>query len=158
MYFVVLSGLAWIWFYFTADKKRFRELYGAAAFATLLGLMTDLIMVHYSLWCYKGLPQPLYTIPLLLDFSVYPVVSYLFVQRLPAAWKDIFKRVLVWTIFAGTLEWLTLQAGYMQHKLWWNLWLSVVADVIIFISIAAVYRFYGAVYITGNRLPGHGSP
>ncbi|MTI86064.1 MAG: hypothetical protein FH756_19745 [Firmicutes bacterium] len=152
MYFIVLFVLAWTWFYFRANKKRAREIYGAAIFASLLGLMTDLIMVHYNLWSYSGLPQPLYTIPLLLEFSVYPVVSYLFVQKLPPTWKDIFKRILIWTLFAGLLEWITLETGYMQHKLWWNLWLSVVADVMIFFLITGIYRFYSPAYVSKTNI------
>ncbi|MEW6696999.1 MAG: CBO0543 family protein [Bacillota bacterium] len=151
MYFVLLFVLAWLWFFFKADKSRLRELFGAAVFASFLGLLTDLIMIHHKLWGYHGLPQPSYTIPLLLDFSVYPIVAYMFIQNLPTAWWDILKRTLFWTCFAGILEFITVKTSHMQYFQWWNIWLSLGSDIIIFLSIAGVYRFYRPAYVPSIR-------
>jgi hypothetical protein len=147
MYFIVLFILTWIWFFLQADKSRLRELYGVMVYSSFLGLLTDLIMVHYKLWSYRGLPDPLFTIPLLLDFSIYPIVTYLFVQNLPASWKDIWKRTLVWTMFAIFFEWVTLETHHMHHHLWWNLGYSFIADITIYLSIAGLYRFYSPAYL-----------
>lgn len=112
-----------------------------------LGLFTDLIMVHYKLWDYQGLPHAMFLIPLLLDFSVYPVVAYLFTQSLPATWFAIGTRILIWAFFAIAFEWITLRTGHMEHHMWWTLWLSMVSDTLIFLMITVVYRFYRSAYV-----------
>ncbi|GAX88931.1 CBO0543 family protein [Effusibacillus lacus] len=154
MYYIAVFFVSWIWWYLKADKTRLREMFGAVVFTMFLGLLTDLIMVHYKLWDYEGLPEPIYTIPLLLDYSVYPVVAYLFAQNLPETWGDILKRTLIWTGFAICFEWITLKTGHMEHHQWWNLWLSLAADILIFLSMAAIFRYYRTAYLRSESNPG----
>lgn len=142
MYFLILFAGVWLWFIWIADKSRVREFYGAVVYTSFLGLATDLIMVEYKLWSYVGLPHPLYTIPLTLDFGMYPVVAYLFLQHLPSTWGAIFIRALLWTAPALLFEWFTLRIGAMHHHQWWRLWMSMIADIFIYLSIAGVFRYY----------------
>jgi hypothetical protein len=146
MYFVILFFLSWIVFFLFADRSRFREFFGAVMFTVFLGLFTDLIMVHYNLWSYSGLPHPLYVIPLSLDLGIYPVVCFIFLQWLPKKWGRIFRRSIYCSIAAILLEWMTLFTGHMVHHMWWNLGWSFVSDICIFLMMACVYRFYGSVY------------
>lgn len=146
MYFIVLFILSWMCFFYFADKNNIRKYYGAVMYSSFLGLLTDLIMVTYMLWSYQGLPSPSYSIPLLLDFSIYPVVSYLFLQSLPPTWGKIIRNTLIWTAAAATFEWITLKTGYMGHHKWWNLYYSIGADTVIFLSIACLYRYYSQAY------------
>ncbi|KEO85239.1 CBO0543 family protein [Tumebacillus flagellatus] len=150
MYFVGLFFLCWLVFIWKADKNRARELYGVVIYTSFLGLLTDLIMVHYQLWSYKGLPCPMYTIPLTLDFGIYPVVAYLFAQTLPQSWGRIVRKTLFWTLFSVLFEFVTLRTGNMFHHQWWSLWLSLCSDIVIYLSIAAVYRFYRPAYVGNN--------
>ncbi|RXT08776.1 CBO0543 family protein [Ammoniphilus sp. CFH 90114] len=156
MYFIVLFFASWIWFYKKADNSRIRELYGVMIYTSFLALWTDLIMVHYKLWSYHGLPHSKYLIPLLLDFSVYPVVAYLFTQDAPLAWGGIIKRVVGWTFFSVLLEWVTLITGHIQHHKWWTLGFSLVSDILIYLSIWAIYRLYRPAYIH-NQLSKRGN-
>lgn len=142
MHFVILFVVVWTVFFWKADKRRMREFYGAVVYTSFLGLTTDLIMVEYKLWSYEGLPQPLYSIPLTLDFGIYPVVAYFYLQTLPETWGAIFIRAILWTTPSALFEWITMRIGIMHHHLWWELWMSMVSDVIIYLSIAAVFRYY----------------
>jgi hypothetical protein len=151
MYFIGLFIVSWLWFYLQADKSRIRELFGAALFASFLGSLTDLLMVEFKMWSYSGLPQPGFTIPILLVFSIYPVVSYLFVQNLPDMWKRIWQRTLVWSLYAVIFEWFTLRTRHIHHLSWWNLGYSFVADIIIFLTIAAFYRYYRPAYAGSDK-------
>lgn len=148
MYFIVLFTASWIWFYNKADKSRVRELYGIMIYTSFLALWTDLIMIHYKLWSYHGLPHSNFTIPLLLDFSVYPVVAYMFIQNVPMNGLGMLKRTLVWTLFSIVFEWITLLTENIRHLKWWTLGLSFTADIFIYISIWAVFRFYRPAYLT----------
>ena len=147
MYFLILFVICWSYFLWRADKSRIREIYGAMIYTSLLGLLTDLIMVKYQLWTYEGLPQPHFTIPLTLDFGIYPVVAYFYVSSLPESWPSIFLRALAWMAPALFFEWMTLRLGKMHHHQWWTLWLSMISDILIYMSIAAVYRYYHPAYI-----------
>lgn len=146
MYFLAVFAISWIWWFISADKHRVRELFGAAIWSSFLGLLTDLIMVHYQLWSYRGLPAAEYTIPLLLDFGIYPVVTYLFVQWMPEDWWGIMKRAVIWSAAATLFEFVTLKVGVMEHHQWWSMWLSFTADMVIFWSIAGIYRYYRPAY------------
>lgn len=146
MYFVILWILSWIAFFLFADRSRVREFFGAMMFTAFLGLFTDLVMVRYQLWSYSGLPQPLYVIPLTLDFGIYPVVSFIFLQWLPQKWGLIFRRSIYCSIAAILLEWMTMVSGHMKHHMWWNLNFSFLSDLLIFLMISSVYRFYGREY------------
>ncbi|MFC4767607.1 CBO0543 family protein [Effusibacillus consociatus] len=153
VFFIILFLLSWLWFFLQADKTRLRELFGVAVYSSFLGLITDLIMVKYALWSYKGLPQPVFSIPLLLDFGVYPVVAYLFVQNLPGTWGRILLRTLIWSVFAISLEWIVFKTNHMQYHAWWSTKLSFLADILIYLSIAGVYRFYRPAYVNSSQEP-----
>lgn len=142
MYFVIVFVFCWVLFLWKGDKKRIKELYGAVIYTSFLGLFSDLIMVHYQLWSYNGLPYPLYSIPLALDFSIYPVVAFLFTQTLPDTWRQIGTRAFLWTLPSIFFEYVTIKMGNMEHHQWWNLWWSFGADLVIYMSIAMVYRTY----------------
>ncbi|MGZ4031925.1 MAG: CBO0543 family protein [Tumebacillaceae bacterium] len=146
MYFVILFVLSWTAFFCFADRSRFREFYGAIMFTAYLGLLTDVIMVHYQLWEYIGLPHPLYVIPLSLDFGIYPVVCMIFLQWLPQNWGRIFRRSIYCSIAAILLEWLTIRTGHMKHHMWWNLGWSFLSDILIFMMISWVFRYYSGYY------------
>lgn len=151
MYFVALIVVSWLVFIWRADKSRMREFYGAVVYTSFLGLATDLIMVEYNLWSYEGLPHPLYTIPLTLDFGIYPVVAYLYLQHLPPTWGAIFIRALLCMAPALLFEWVTLRIGAMHHHLWWRLWHSMIADIFIYLSIAAVFRYYRPAFLERHK-------
>lgn len=142
MFFILLFICSWIWFFIQFDRSRIRELYGVMIYTSFLGLFTDLLMIHYKLWEYQGLPQSKFLIPLLLDFSVYPVVAFLFIQNITAHALGILRRVLIWTIFSVILEWITMRTGHIEHHSWWNLWLSFAADILIYLSTWGVYKSY----------------
>ncbi|PWK09043.1 CBO0543 family protein [Tumebacillus permanentifrigoris] len=151
MYFIVVFVLCWIVFWWKADKKRLKEIYGAVVYTSFLGLLTDLVIMHYQLWSYNGLLYPKFTIPLSLDFGIYPVVAYLFVQTMPPTWKQTVIRGILWTLPAIGFEYLTLRTGNMAHHGWWNLGYSFLADQLIFLSIAGVYRFYRPAYVRNYK-------
>ncbi|BCJ86799.1 CBO0543 family protein [Effusibacillus dendaii] len=146
MYFLFLFTFTWTWFLVYADKTRLREFYTAVMFSATLGLLTDLMMIHYLLWDYKGLPQSQFSTPLILDSSIYPVVTYLFLQGLPKTWVSMLKRTVTWSCFAVLFEWVTIHTGHMQHHLWWNLGFSFLSDNLIFICIIAIYCFTRPAY------------
>lgn len=139
---IILFILSWLTFLFFGDKKRIPELFPTAVFSAFLALLTDLIMEEYQLWSYRDKPLSHHGVPLVLDFGVYPVVAYLFMQYLPQTlWKRIYW-ILYWTLGAILLEYVYLKWGLIQHHQWWSLWISYVSDWIIFILLILQYQYY----------------
>lgn len=148
MSYVLLFFLSWAVFYLFIDFERTPELYPSGLLSSTLGIWTDLIMVRFKLWDYNGAPLDTLSIPLVLDFSIYPVVAMLYVQyfphRKPLLRKTVY--ILFWVLPAIFLEWIYLMRGEMQHHKWWSLWLSFFSDWIIYAILI------GAFMIVRNHL------
>jgi hypothetical protein len=80
MFWFIRTCLSFTALLLWADRKRWREILPVCFFATGADLCADVIMHHYELWTYDD--SSLF-VDLLDDFSVYPVVAYLFIQYLP---------------------------------------------------------------------------
>lgn len=139
---ILLFIFSWLVFWVLADKKRIPELFPTALFSAFLALLTDLIMEEYRLWSYLDKPLSGHVVPLVLDFGIYPVVSYLFIQYLPLGLKKRMICLVFWTLGAILLEYIYLQLGIIRHHKWWNLWMSYLSDWIIFGLIILQYQFY----------------
>lgn len=143
MSYLILFGLSWAGFYLFADFKRIPELYPTGLLSSWLGIFTDLIMVKYNLWQYHSKFFGSLEVPLLLDWSVYPVVAILYIQFFPEK-KPLSKKLLytlIWVICSIIMEWIFMQRGEMIHRKWWTLGHSFVADWIIYGILYSMYRF-----------------
>lgn len=132
MFHIVVFITTWILWILFADKKRWRELFPVALFASFLGCLTDNIMHYYTLWQYqKG--HPLMT-SLLNDFGVFLVATYLFIQWLPKerAFRSMFGYWFIWTGLSISLELIYHATNHLIYHQWWNSWWSYLADWILF--------------------------
>jgi hypothetical protein len=127
MFYVIWFLLAWIIWLLFADKSRWREMLPVCIFAKTLALATDVLVVHYPLWEYIGSPL---LIHLADDLGIYPVVTYLFIQWLPASRRiePMLGYWLVWTTVAIAIELIYVSSEHMRYHQWWNMWYSYVAD------------------------------
>lgn len=127
MFYGVWFILAWIFWLLFADRSRWREMIPVCIFAISLALATDVLVLHYPLWENIG-PPLLYH--LTDDLGIYPVVTYLFIQFLPAnhTIKNMFAYWLLWTTIAVAIELIYISFGYIRYHQWWNTLHSYVAD------------------------------
>ncbi|MEW9672472.1 CBO0543 family protein [Ammoniphilus sp. 3BR4] len=139
---IILFVLSWLAFFLLADKKRIPDLFPTAVFSAFLGLLTDLIMEEYKLWSYHDSPLSGQEVPLALDFGIYPVVAYLFMQFLPLSKKSRIIYIFFWTFGSVLLEYAYLKFGLIQHHLWWSLGISYISDWIIYGLFILQYQFY----------------
>jgi len=139
---IILLILSWLAFLVFGDKKRIPELFPTAMFSAFLGLLTDLIMEEYELWSYHDEPLSGSMVPLFLDFGIYPVVAFLFMQFLPQTWMKRFWWIFFWSLGSILLEYAYLKLGLMQHHKWWTLWVSYISDWVIFVLFILQYQFY----------------
>lgn len=150
MFFVIRFAIEWtIWLLF-ADKKRWRELFPVAFFASLLGCLTDDLMHHYRLWEYDGQLLSDFT----NNFGCYVVVTYLFIQWLPKGEKfwNLFLYWFIWTGFAISYEWLHIITNHMVYHQWWGIHLSYIADWILFFIFYQYHKIFNFKKLSGDTL------
>lgn len=120
--------LSWLFWFFFAAKKRWREILPVSIFASWLSFGVEaLIQYLYNLWSYSG--------PVLFPlfgnaFGIYLVVPYFFIQWLPVE-RTISKLVFyffLWTGFA-IIHWYL---GKIEYHLWWNMMYSYLSDWLLF--------------------------
>lgn len=127
MFYIAWFAAAWAAWLAFADRQRWREILPVCIFAKTLALATDVMVFYYPLWEYIGPPA---LIHLADDLAIYPVVTYLFIQRIPKS--QVFKAMLAywlfWTTLAAVIELIFVHSGHMTYRLWWNTWHSYAAD------------------------------
>lgn len=136
---------SWTVFLLYGDKKRFPELFPSAIFSSFLAIFTDILMVKYELWSYTDPPLNSQSIKLSLGFGMYLIVAYLFLQYIPDSFREKIVYTFYWTLFAIVFEFFYLKYGLIKHHMWWTLWMSYLADWIIFVLIYLQYCFYARV-------------
>lgn len=139
---IILFILSWIIFLIFGDKKRIPEIFPTCIFSAFLALLTDLIMERYQLWSYQEIPLNRYWIPILLDFSIYPVITYFFMQYLPNKVLSQILYIFLWTLGAIFLEYIYFSLGIIVYKKWWEMWNSYISDWVLFILFILQYKYY----------------
>lgn len=136
MFWVIRFILFWLAFIFLADKHRWREILPVCFFAGFLGATTDNIIHHFHLWIFDS-TQTAFIADITDDWTVYIVVTYLFLQWLPRN-KTFYKMAVYWFIWTGIsaiIELIHVYTGHMTY-IKWNIGWSYLADWILF------YIFY----------------
>jgi hypothetical protein len=146
MFWIIRFILFWLIFILMADKRRWRELFAASSFSVAVGATTDNIMHHYHLWIYDG-EQTSILADLTDDWSIYIVITYLFIQWLPK--KKHFKNMIIywfiWTTIAIIIEAIHVYSGHMSFPTWWNMGWSYLADwmlLYLFYKFHQIFKLY----------------
>lgn len=130
MFFIISFSIAWTAWLILADKSRWRELFIVGIFASLLGTITDLLMLHFKYWHYHEANTSPLIIYFFDDFSLYIVVPYLFIQWLPRqqTFINMVKYFFIWTALTISTEFFFIITNHMDHYKGWNLGYSYLAD------------------------------
>ncbi|MTI47833.1 CBO0543 family protein [Sporosalibacterium faouarense] len=144
MFFIFRFIIVWtIWFIF-ADKKRWRELFTIAFFASAIGSTTDHLMHYFKFWSYKNSLIDKFIINVIDDWGIYIVATYLFIQWYPEARKIQYKIMywILWTTTAITIEIIHIMANQMAHYNGWTLFHSYIADWILFWVFYKIHKVF----------------
>ncbi len=132
-YFYGRFIIAWVCWLIWADKSRWKEIIPVCLLASLLSLVSDVIVEWYiPYWRYYG-SEPTVSRKLLDSFDVYIVVTYLFIQWLPKkqSFLKMFSYWFLWTGFAAIIEFFQIKTGHMAHFQGWSLLHSYIFDWIL---------------------------
>jgi hypothetical protein len=132
-------------FHVLGDYSRIRELYSSALAGSYVRLLMQYIgSEEYRLWEYKELPWPMTTeiqIPFLLDFTVYPVAAYLFIQYMPKPLRRKVLYYLGWIAGGVGIEILLHWSNHMEfHR--WNYGYSFLLFTLMALLVDGQYRLF----------------
>ncbi|MFC4075356.1 CBO0543 family protein [Salinithrix halophila] len=138
--FLIWFVVWWIIGLLYIDWKRWRIGYPTALAGSLGSFFIDTASVSGGFWSY---PDPLLSglwPNILLNFSIYPVGSWIFVQKLP---EDRLRQVL-W-IIGGAIVLLVVEfhlgsQGRMSYHNGWNIGWSALANLFLLSLLVVHYR------------------
>ena len=134
MFFTIRFVIVWIIWFVYADKKRWKEILPVSLFASCLGFLADILIEYYPYWEYSEESLPPLFLEIGDEFEIFPVVTYLFIQWLPAneTMKNMFLYFFGWTAVAIFIEYIHLVTDHMEYLNSWTMWHSYVSDWILF--------------------------
>lgn len=143
MFFTIRFILSWTLWILLADKSRWRGIFPACLLASYLGFLTDILMDYYLLWEYTGIENPVF-IKFSANFEVFIIVTYLFIQWLPA--KQTLGRMFwywfIWTSITTSIEAIHVMSGHMHYHQWWSMWHSYFADWFLFWVFYKIHKVF----------------
>jgi hypothetical protein len=143
MIYIILFFLSWTLFILFIDRSRVGEYLPSMIFAGFLGIITDILMLHFKIWDYHNYaPLPDWSVAVSLDTGVYAVVPALYIQWLPSRPALQLLYTLPWTLGTILFEYIFIKMEWMHHHQWWTLMHSYIADWTIFYMIILQYEFY----------------
>lgn len=143
MIYLMIIIIFWLIFYIFYDRSRIGEILPSMIFAGYLGMITDILMLHFHLWDYHHYePLPKWVVAVLFDLGIYAVVAGLYVQWLPESKPLQWLYTIPWTLGAVIFEYIFIRTNYMHHHQGWTLLHSYLADWFIFYLIILQYQFY----------------
>lgn len=120
--YIFLALFSIVVFHIWADRTRFRELYSSALAGSYVRLLMQYVGGEkFEFWKYKNLPFPIAQnaqIPFLLDFTIYPIAAFLFIQWMPQTMQKKIPYYLLWVLGAVGVEVLLELSGYIELKKW----------------------------------------
>lgn len=126
--------VSWLAFFSFSNKKKLPLFLSTIYLGIIYSFITDLLILIYPLWYYPGTKLEIFFIQILNGFGIYFVVIYFFLHSLPKKQTNlsIIRYIFYWTAFSIVIELIYLYIGFIEHRLWWNIGLSYLADWILF--------------------------
>ncbi|OIJ17238.1 hypothetical protein BKP37_01670 [Anaerobacillus alkalilacustris] len=124
------------------DWKRWKEFYPTVQFYIICNLSYNFIFYNHTLWVYKAVTLDWLNhtlIDLTFTFLIVPVVIMIFLQYYPKGKKQILY-IFVWVVYFSSIEWLFVKKGLFIFANGWNIWWSVIFNIITFIIVRIHYR------------------
>lgn len=127
--FFVLAAIKW------GDWKHWKKYYPTIQFFIIGDLFYNLIFRDYPLWKFKELyPIMKLDIIIMASFMIvrYPATVFIYLGKFPNEKSKAILWYLFWVLLYIGIEIIDLQIGLIKHFNSWNIWWSLLFDMIIF--------------------------
>ncbi len=127
-----LAGIIW------GDWKNWRKYYPTILFFIMVDLLYNFLFFNYSMWIFhetvfgENILNKHTYIVLIHFLFIYPMVIFIFLGRFPTKRKHQVGWILVWTTIFIFREFINLQLGLITHHNGWNIWWSLIFDIVMF--------------------------
>ncbi|MEW9668256.1 CBO0543 family protein [Ammoniphilus sp. 3BR4] len=126
------------------DWKNWRRYYSTIIFFIAGDLIQNFTtsFVNYPLWRYHGtIPPNHLLINLLINFMAYPATVLIYLKYALRGWKPFIFHFLLWVFLYSIIEYINLPLGLISHYNGWNIWSSVLINLILFLTLRVYYAY-----------------
>ena len=143
MYLFLVIGV----YIFFAKKfinwKKWKEYYPTIQFYIICNLSYNFIFYQHTLWRYKAVTVPWLNhtlIEIAFTFFIVPVVLMIYLQYYPKRKIKKYLYFSIWVAYFSILEFLFQIKGLFIYENDWNIWWSILFNIITFSVIRIHYK------------------
>ncbi len=124
------------------DWKNWRKYYPTILFFIAGDLIHNVVTSDYHLWRYQGeLPPNHVLINLMIMFVVYPATTFIYLKYSIKGWNHFLFQWILWVFLYSIIEFINSRIGLISYHHNWNIWWSVLANIILFLSLRIHIRY-----------------
>ncbi|WP_304511125.1 CBO0543 family protein [Aneurinibacillus tyrosinisolvens] len=126
------------------DWKNWRRYYPTILFFITGDLTYNFVtsFLNYPLWRYHGaIPPNHLLINLLIDFVAYPATILIYLKYAVRGWKQFAFHYFLWVFLYSIIEFINLNLGLISHHHGWNIWASILNNLIMFLTLRIHYSY-----------------
>lgn len=140
---------AWKW----GDWKNWKKYHPTMLFIAMSDLLYNYLYYGHLLWEYRPLFIQKNTISTILaTFIILPLSGLIFLSNFPGTWKKLFVRIAKFLVVYMSFELVFNLLGIIVHEHGWNLWWSLLWNVVMFSIWALHYKKPLLAYLAGAAL------
>lgn len=132
--FFVISALKW------GDLKNWKLYYPTMMYFAIGDLVYNFLTYNNPLWQYANPILKHTASDLLVIIVVYPSTVLLFLSYYPDKLIKKIKHIAFWVFIFSALEWIFYTIGYFTYHNGWNIWWSVVHNLLAFPLLRLHYK------------------
>ncbi|WP_423800878.1 CBO0543 family protein [Neobacillus sp. SAB-20_R2A] len=142
MYLLLVVGVYIIFAKVFVDWKRWREFYPTVQFYIICNLLYNFLFYQHTLWRYKAVTLPWLNHTLIeITFSLFivPIVLFIYLQYFPKG-KKKYVYLGFWVTYFSVIELIFEKKGLFVYENGWNLWWSILFNLITFTIIRVHHK------------------
>jgi hypothetical protein len=126
------------------DWKSWKDYYPTVQFYIICNLLYNFVFYEHTLWMYKAVTVPWLNhtlIEITFTFFIVPVVLMIYLQYFPKEKKRKYIYLCIWVAYFSVIEFLFEKKGLFIYKNGWNLWWSILFNIITFTLIRIHFKY-----------------
>lgn len=122
------------------DWKKWKEYYPTILYFYIGDLVVDYLSVHKQLWAFNGLSGELAILDLAIMALIYPSTTILFLSHYPTKVSKQIRHITLWVGIYTALELTGTLIGDFEHFNGWNMYYSILFNMIMFPLLRLHYK------------------
>lgn len=116
-----------------ADWKNWQKYHPTMLYVAIGNLLYIFLYYDHYLWQFHGVTIiNATTIEMLMTFIILPFTALIYLSNYPVTLKGQIIHNIKYVAVYIALEWIYLELGLFKHSFGWNMWCSLVWDIMMF--------------------------